>query len=337
MAFDQFTRCLEPSRFVPRSIALQAAQSAILAGLGLPLAIGHPICLIILGEIFFLAWIIAYCRNWLFERLLCLDGERDVIGLVVHISPPPGVFARDWDNDYSINLLLQNTEFGVTQAVAQESVPYGELIKPQAVITAEQPRTPGYDPDGYQVEDEATNTLSATLHAEFEGAGNFNLMQVSQGVLGVAVGAFLLCLIAPFPIDLILAIFVFIAGAVGGIVSKFVRPGSPSDANKDVPTLHKGVDVVYLQGTWVYDSLHEGWNEIHPIKRCCLVGCWKGDWTDIECNEESEPTPPDIILLRLRKGFQEAQTAETLANQTLPEHQWQFHPDLDGCARDIIG
>lgn len=44
--------------------------------------------------------------------------------------------------------------------------------------------------------------------------------------------------------------------------------------------------------------------------------------------------PPDIIL-RVRKGFQVAQTA-TIANQAQPEHQWHLHPELDGCAREII-
>jgi len=27
-----------------------------------------------------------------------------------------------------------------------------------------------------------------------------------------------------------------------------------------------------VSGTWVYDSAHEGWNEIHPIKKCLRLG-----------------------------------------------------------------
>jgi hypothetical protein len=344
MAFEHFTRCIEPVNFVPRSYAVIAGQAGIVASLGLPLAIGHPICLIIVGEIFGLAFIIAYCRNWLYGRLICLGGDKAVIGAVISVSPPPGVFTFDWDNDYSINLLLANTEFGVTQDVAQESVPFGELIKHQDVIT--NPPVSRDTLGHFGTDIHGTGKKTFGLHAEFEGAGNFNLMQVAEGMLGVAVGAYLLCLIAPFPIDLILALFVLLGSLLGITVSKFVRPGSPSDVNPHLPTIHvndednnghgKGADVLFVQGTWVFDPLHQGWNEFHPIKACTKIGCWKGDWTDSRCGDGPSPPPTPVLLLRLQQAFQVAQSGETLANQKRPEHQWHFHPVVDGCAPDII-
>jgi len=40
--------------------------------------------------------------------------------------------------------------------------------------------------------------------------------------------------------------------------------------------------------------------------------------------------------LRVQNGFQVAQAEETIANQALPEHQWQVHPLIDGCSTTII-
>ena len=345
MAFEHFTRCIEPALFKPRSYANFAAQALAVSSpfAVLALAAGHLFCLVIVGEIYALAFVIAYCRNWLFERLICLGGDQSVIGAVISVSPPPPPQKIDWDNDYSINLLLANTWFGIEQDKAQESEPFGFLIAPPDVII-NPPLSLGFRGE-FGTDKYGTGLKTWGLHAEFEGAGNFNLMQVSEGILGVAIGAFLLCLIAPWPIDLILALFVFLAGLVGATVSKFVRPGSPSDVNPKLPTLEtndednegrgRGADVLFVQGTWVYDSLHEGWNEIHPIKRCTKIGCWKGDWSDFRCGRDGAPTQPNIIL-RLQDAFHVAQAEETRANQTLAQNQWQLHPDIDGCSPIVI-
>lgn len=353
MQFEQYTRCVDPSLYKPRSYALMTAQAAavsspfVLAAVGA----GHWACLVIAATILGLAWWIFYCRNFLYERLICLSNgmgidlgdkppaeDHDALGVVISVSPPPGALAPDWDNDYSINLLLQCTPFNVSQEVAQETPPFGFLIKGQPAI--ENPpvsrETPGYD----SVDKKGTGKTSWGLHVEFEGAGIFNSMQWFEGMLGVATVAFLLCMWAPWPIDLILAGFVFLAALLGWLVSKFVRSGSPSDVNPDLPTIHEnttedgrvvGAHILYVQGTWVFDPLHKGWNEIHPVKVCTQVRRWEGDWTDFECG----PATPGIIL-RLRKGFEEARAQETLANQAVPEHLWVVHPDLDGCARVVI-
>lgn len=34
----------------------------------------------------------------------------------------------------------------------------------------------------------------------------------------------------------------------------------------------RGADILVVKGSWVYDSAHEGWNEIHPIKHCQTIG-----------------------------------------------------------------
>jgi hypothetical protein len=308
------------------------------------LAAGKPWCELFLIEIFGLAFTIAYCRNFLYERLICLGDGNDVdaVGVVLHISPPPPFTKFDWDNDYSINLLLGCTPLNEKQAEAENEEPYGYLIKPQPEILALQPETPGYPPEGYHIYDKVTDTDSATLHAEFEGAGNYQLMQMAQGMMGFAIAAIFACVFLPFPADVIVSLglgFLALLGfLLGAIVSKFARPGSPSDVNPEINSLQTmtgpgennqgvGADVVYIRGTWVYDPLHSGWNEIHPIKVCTSMGKWNGDWS-IQCNND--------IILRLRKAFQDAQSDETRGNQSRPEHQWQVHPSLDGCDPGII-
>jgi hypothetical protein len=340
MAFEQYTTCVRPEDYRKRSFLNMAATAAAVSGaLGaLATVAGSPWCLFFLLPVFGLVFLIQYCRNWLYERLICLDGDKDVIGMVAGVSPPAGLagwfkpdwpfVAPDWDNDYSINLLLQNTELGVTQADAETTPPYGELVHPQQVITDLEPETPGYPDDGYETPNpDNPGQKSATLHAEFEGSGNYDLMQISEGLLPFFIAAYLVCLIAPWPISLILAILAALGFLTGALAALLVRPGSPTHTNPDIETLEINTDVVYVQGTWVYDPLHEGWNEIHPIKVCCIVE---------KCDGDGTTQPTDDVILRIRDGFRVAQAEETKANQALPQHQWQAHPDLDGCADVVI-
>lgn len=54
--------------------------------------------------------------------------------------------------------------------------------------------------------------------------------------------------------------------------------GNPADASENLGNLEQGIDLLAVRGTWVYDSAHEGWNEIHPIKHCQRIGRWEGSW-----------------------------------------------------------
>ncbi|CAN5551159.1 hypothetical protein BH20ACI3_BH20ACI3_32360 [soil metagenome] len=351
MALQHFTRCIEPERFRRRSIPGMVAMAGVFAAPFIAFAIvsGHPFCLafaLLMGH--WMYWIL-YAENWLFERLICLGGDREAIGLAIYVSEPRGISLStdtfDFDNDYSINVLLQCTELGVKEAdQALRDSPYGGLIRNQTLITDLGSEVPGYEKNGYDLGDHDP-TGSATLHCEFEGSGNHDQYLLAQAMLGIATAAFAVCIFVPWWVSLIILILLFLAGLIGMLINKVGHPGSPSDVNPGLPTIHKDQDVLYIQGTWVYDPLHEGYNEIHPIKVCCKIGCWKGDWINTNCEPNGGPTgyddaclsstePP--IILRLRNGFKEAQAEETLANQKRPEHQWHFHPDLDGCAPQVI-
>ena len=85
MAFGQFTRCVQPANWKPRSYWIITLQSLTLAPFATVLALGmaKPWCLLIVGEIVGLSWVIAYARHFLYHRLICLGGDRDVIGAIV--------------------------------------------------------------------------------------------------------------------------------------------------------------------------------------------------------------------------------------------------------------
>lgn len=347
MDYEQYTECIEPSRYRRRSFwNMSSMAAAATAGIA-SLAITKPWCMLFAIPIFPLVLTILYCRNWLYERLICLGGDVTVVGAAVSVSEPKGIrqWPPDWDNDYSVNLLLKNTEFDVLPEDAWESDPYGELVAPHDAITALGSEVPQYEKGGYLADDEATATTSAALHCEFEGDGNYQLLQICQATLGFVIASFLACVFLPWPADVILSIgllaLAVLLALFGLPLALLVNPGSPSDVNPDIPTIHtntgpgqngqgEGADVLYIEGTWVFDPLHEGWNEIHPIKACCIVGepgGWDGDWS-------TQPTP--AVILRLQQAFEAARAPETQTAQARPEHQWQVHPELDACTRVVI-
>lgn len=337
MSFKQYTRCIEAADFSSRTRYITIA--ALLAGTPAALiavAAGHPACLVIALVITTLAGFVAYYHNWLYHRLICLGGDRDCIGTIVSIGGPTdlGLNFLDRDTDYSLNLLLQNSEYGAPDAdraalhAAAEQTTYGELIRPQQSIVAI-----GLAPldHGHFATDPQTGRLAAVLHAEFEGDGMYKMLLASKVLLAFAIYALVACLFLPWPADIILAGIIAALSLIGLLLASLLSlfgEGSPSDVNAGELTGNTGVDengqgigadTVYVQGSWVFDTLHERWNEIHPIKVCC------------KCE-----SPPQDTILRIRHGFQVAQAEQTKTNQARPQYRWQIHPDLDGCVADVI-
>jgi hypothetical protein len=113
--------------------------------------------------------------------------------------------------------------------------------------------------------------------------------------------------------------------------------GDPTDINPNIGELHRndenhqGADTLLVMGHWVYDSGHRfdhhtAYYELHPVtlltKTTPVTNC----------------DPGQVILLRTqwRKAINDATSETTLANQKLPQNQWQIHPLLDGCQPVII-
>lgn len=334
MPFNQYTTCVRPED----RLGLNPYVSAVLQGLlpagllaAFALAGGMPWCLLLAGQVFLFAGGIAFCQWWLHDRLICLGGDRFAAGMLVSIEPATGKDGLGaFDTDYSINLLLYDNPPGppdLTQAVAEMRPPFGKLIKHQQAIGDLGLATPGES-----ATDKATGVKYAVLHAEFEGAGMRDLLIGLQVGLVLAIAAFFACMAIPGPIGAIvaaiLAFLAFLAALIGGAVG-LGDTGSPADVDPNLGALHTndpasnnlGADLLYVEGSWVYDNFHEGWNELHPIKRCERMGRWDGDW------------PKDFgdRIDRLRAAFEDTDRPETKHEQTRPQHHWHHHPDVDGC------
>jgi len=336
MAFKQYTKCIEPSEYVPdidhRIVALIQSLLVGVTGTAVALVQSRLECWPILLELLGVGWVLAYCRLFLYERLICLGKDQDAIGAVVSVDGSHlGGFP---DNDFNVNLLLQPNEFGAQRAQVEISSPYGFLVHAQDKVTAA-----GLPTAGHKSTDEATGKESETLHCEFEGGGAYALLIGSEVAFAATAAALILCVYLP-PIPYLqqiitaLALFALLALLLGGLIG-LGTSGSPSDVNPNLGEIHTnndpnngmgaGADILFISGAWVYDPWHAGWNEIHPVKVCTKIGTWNGDW-DI---------PPDVIL-RVRTQFDLAAAPETKAAQERPENQWTVHPALDGCSSVII-
>jgi hypothetical protein len=334
MAFRQYTQCVAPENHSSMNEYISATIQGLLAG-GVGAAIaaiaGMPWCGLFGIEIAAMVWIIAFCQWWLYDRLICLGGDQSTIGMLVSTEPATGKEGLGaFDTDFSINLLQYDNQPGVTHPVAENRVPYGFLMKEQDAT-----KNLGIPFQGEFATDQGTGIKSAIMHAEFEGAGIRDLMIGAQVGYALAVAALIACLAIPFPWGLIvagiLALLAFLALLIGGLLG-LGDTGDPSDVDPNLGSLHTndavnggiGADLLYVQGTWVFDTFHEGWNEIHPIKVCSKVGVWDGDW----------PDDWDTTVVVIEKGFEDAQSDETKAEQKRPVHGWTHHPDVDGCGED---
>jgi hypothetical protein len=105
-------------------------------------------------------------------------------------------------------------------------------------------------------------------------------------------------------------------------------------------------DIVIVKGNWVYDSLHDGWNEIHAIHACQVIGSmpdgktWPAQidtpdgFTDILGLDTPENVARAIGVWCL--ALRQAEDAEDGGNRDDPQNNWVLHPLVDGCSRDII-
>jgi hypothetical protein len=364
MAYRQYTQCVSAQTHVKMNQYIQIAlQSAPFAGVMILIASakGDVLCDLIVAEMVISVAILLYCQWWLNDRLVCLDGDQVAVGMVISSEPAedkPGVTSIDikgysivpipnldkFDTDFTTNLLLFPNSPGADRATVETSKPFGKLVAEQAAT-----RNEGLDftskTSSLKVVDNSTplpglKTIvpdSCALHAEFEGAGVYDLRMATSIALFVAAAALALCLldgIVGTILAYILAILAFLIGLIGGIIG-LNDDGSPADVNPALNEIHtnkdngKGADLLLLMGTWVYDSGHnnsgEGWNEIHPVKFAKKVGTWDGRWPDKWTQD------PDGALKNWEATVKDATSPVTVASLQEPENQWAIHPCIDGC------
>ena len=129
------------------------------------------------------------------------------------------------------------------------------------------------------------------------------------------------------------------------------RDGDYHDAMEGNGELHVG-DLVLVRGRWTYDAGHQGHNEVHAVRTIQKIPEPPATGQPALPPPGSEPTrfegfyqtwcelagqaPPDHDPGQPPAGMTPAQ-AQTYANQQLPRHRWQVHPDIDGCtAADLL-
>lgn len=396
MSYVQYTKCVEVKDklfpFNPTVGVVLAAIATLLVGGGLTPYTAVPLLLIV----------IAYCLWWLYDRLICLGGDRCAIGLLGAVEPPESKSGFDqFDTDYSINLVLAPHQY--------------QELPPDYFTNPPPPPPPGTDPKKWadkkfkealhrQIADDGmqgvlikeTNTTGDVktllgakrydfegyfstiggwsvkytyqpyLHCEFEGGGVWQLYQAAKAALAFATAAAVVCAIPVFGwvacavLGLIAAII-----SIAGIITAVNDKGKPSvfdpATGQTTGALHTGQDILFVMGTWVFDTAHEGWNEIHPIKECQLVakaryakadvvdwdqaiagflvalGRWQWDATDpanlkpIKLDGPPKPADWTNWVQSWCDHVATASTPLTVGNQARPENRWQVHPEIDGC------
>lgn len=287
-----------------------------------------------------------FCGWWLNCRLVCIHSDQCVIGQVMAIDTPSSKRGGSWyDNDYDIDLLLAPHRIGDTCVDIQ-----GDGL--QGMFLEEQPETMGLphtecwnskyfvsDPGGTDggAQDHcptgpsgSTILCTPLLHCEFEGsrvsdicsAGKFTAIVIGAVIAICIISGGTACLVAAI-VAIILLILVWLAALFAS------HDGSPADAATDTAsgTLHAADnhgqpgDCVVITGDWVYDSGHQGWNEIHPVKSVQIhpgycpgdedVAAFKANIYDVWCNL-----------------IHQAQAPQTIQEQDKPANQWVVHPLL---------
>ena len=319
MAYRQYTKCVSVDDYIGK----WAAQVIIGAAIGaIPLLLGASVVPGVL--IVLLGAIIAYCRWWLYDRLICLGPDVCAVGYVLTVEPPSEKsFLDKFDTDYSFNLVLAPNLQGTTQAEAETGF-QGNLVKETAGISSH-----GLDWQGHQAQ-QYQNEETAVLHCEFEGGGVYDLLQAALAALALATAAAVVCSIPVFGwVACLILTAVAAVVTLVGIVVALNDTASPNDVDPHLGDLHvndatgRGADILVVQGAWVYDSAHEGWNEIHPIKHCQRIGTFEGNWADYGGGASLRDSYCDAIA--------QTSTPLTVANQQQPQNQWVIHPLVDGC------
>jgi hypothetical protein len=323
MPYRQYTKCVSVNNYIGK-VAAQVIAGAALGAI--PLLAGASVVPGVLLALLFA--ILAYCRWWLYDRLICLGGDVCAVGYVITVEPPSEKsFLDKFDTDYSFNLVLAPNRYGATQAQVEATF-QGNLVAEQPDIQSHK----NLDWAGHSAAKYQNDKPTAVLHCEFEGGGVYDLMLAVLAAIAFATAAIIVCAIPVFGwIACLILNAIAAAITLVGIVVALNDTGNPNDVNPNLGELHtndetgRGADILVVRGTWVYDSAHEGWNEIHPIKHCqrCTNDTYSGGWS----------TYGDGTALRDQwcEAIGKATAPATIDNQTKPENQWTTHPLIDGC------
>jgi hypothetical protein len=131
MAYTQHTECVAPSSYSGPYLGSAAMVATIIAAIvALLLDPGALVLTGIIGGI-------GYCRWWLYGRLVCLGGNRCIIGLVMGVYGQANQvgFLGKFDTDYSADILLAPSLLTDSiQDVADKNKVQGHMIQDQRYV-----------------------------------------------------------------------------------------------------------------------------------------------------------------------------------------------------------
>jgi hypothetical protein len=342
---------------------LQALLAGSIAGAVVSAFGLSPWCVALAAELALIAGGLGYCNWWLYDRLVCLPADVtatsgpavDVctVGMFITNDTPETTIipfaVGNLDTDWTMDLVLYGMEPSApTNVLIDEQLAISNLITKTNQsfnfdsklsfdgLEASYTLQGVYTDSNSSYANPGTIIPNPVLHCEVEGAGVYEFKNWLTVLFWVTVGALVVQEItagAPFvsaAISAFLALLIFLLSALGFYASEnnqanpsqvpspsqinFNSPGSPSDAL---------ATVVCVIGTWVYDSAHQGYNEIHPVKYVQQVGLvapdaygnivWNPAWAG-QCGMVAT-----------------AITGLVATAQGQPANGWIFHPFVDGC------
>lgn len=340
MAYKQYTSCVDPVNYVDMGFNTTGIINIIVMvlvygffAIVIAAITGGPAAII--AAIALVAAIINYLNWWLNGRLICLgDDPRNcaIIGMVLRHGPSDPL-EKAGDNDYTMNVMLAPGPLDTDDPKEMYwAPPQGHLVAENAAILG---ISRGYVQDGHNL------SYLKWIHCEFEGDGIRSLLDAAYGVLATLLAA----LVVPgfWIVSIIIALLAILRKIFGD-------PGAPGSGNPlDVdPSLGSlsARDVVVVKGDWVYDSLHDGWNEIHAVHDCQIVGHLEDGqgWADFTFTDLSTgivlklDTQANVETARdfWCDALRAAEGAEEGGSRNDPENDWGIHPSVDGCNSIVI-
>jgi hypothetical protein len=365
MAFRQYTSCIKPSAFsnaFAGNVNVVVSVGVVLlylVSLGLAVFLNPVFIILAIGAV---SYLIAYLEWWLHGRLICLSDEDECLIGVAITRPSVKARRKGGDNDASFNVALapspvdwhmpkdpnSKDEFSTRLPAPKEhywenaadptvgNKVQGKIVEPNAQVQAVG--------RGY-VSDAGHLVYLKSIHCEFEGSGIKDLLDWAYAALALLLA---IAALSAFPglslflaaLSLLLSLIGFFAGLAGGY-----NPGDPQDVLGNMGSI-AATDIVVLKGNWVYDSLHNGWNEIHAIHACQVIGAmpdgktWPAeiDTPDGFTDKLGLDTPENVerAVGVWCQALKQAEDAEEGGNRDDPQNYWVLHPVVDGCSRDII-
>jgi hypothetical protein len=332
MSVKRYTSCVAPSDYTDLSftaIGFRNVFLLILSGgfiawiavviLGGPL-IAYAIALFT-SAVIYLDW-------WLHGRLICLGLDQCLVGIVTGLGPADPV-EKGGDNDFSMNVLLAPGPINYAEPKSKywNTLPQGHLVAEHPDILAI---------GRAYVQDDGHKKYMMSIHSEFEGDGIATLLLWAKVILALLIASLFVPPVIK-AILLLLAIFLTLVNILDVLTSPpgLQGAGDPRDVDP-LLSLSKG-DIVAVKGSWVYDSLHHGWNEIHPVTACEVRA--HIPLPDLEIALDPPPWPPEFdsepkvtaFLNEWCFAIQQADDAEDGGSRDDPANGWVIHPLVDGC------